>query len=46
MIFADYVYNITPLTTLHPAGYQIIQETEGREIDRFIYGMYRADNLP
>ncbi len=30
----------------HPAGYQILKLVRNREIDRFIYGMYRAEKLP
>ncbi len=40
MVFADHVYEIWPMVTMHAAGYKIIQATKGREIDRFIYGMY------
>ena len=46
VVFADHVYDISPLETLHPAGYQIVEVVKGREIDRFIYGMYAAEPLP
>lgn len=30
----------------HPIGYQILDIVKNRDIDRFIYGMYRAERLP
>jgi hypothetical protein len=39
-IFANYVYSIDPLQHHHPNGYQIVQKINGRELDRFLFGMY------
>lgn len=38
-IFADYVYRLGPVLGAHPGGFEIINESRGREVDRFIYGM-------
>lgn len=37
---------MAPMKLNHPAGYQILNLVRNREIDRFIYGMYRAEKLP
>jgi hypothetical protein len=37
---------MSPLKLVHPAGYQILYIVRNREIDRFIYGMFRAELLP
>jgi hypothetical protein len=42
LIFADYVYDIETLRGLHPGRQQVIEMVKGREIDRFLYGMYAA----
>lgn len=46
MIFADHVYNTEKFRHLHPGGKYIIDSLKGREIDRFIYGMYAPETLP
>lgn len=45
-VFANYVYDIDPLQHHHPNGYQIVQKINGRELDRFLYGMYENENFP
>lgn len=40
IIFANYVYESKELEETHPGGYKVIQLMRGREVDRFIYGMY------
>ena len=42
IIFADYVYDAKELEETHPGGYKVIRLIKGREVDRFIYGMYSA----
>lgn len=37
---------VSPLLDLHPAGFKIIESVLGREIDRFVYGMYAPELLP
>lgn len=37
---------MAPLKLTHPAGYQIIESVKNREIDRFIYGMFRTEKHP
>lgn len=45
-MFANYIYNIDPLQHHHPNGYQIVQKINGRELDRFLFGMYENENYP
>ena len=40
VIFANYVYDARNFERYHPGGYRVIELTKGREVDRFIYGMY------
>ncbi len=34
------------MKTNHPAGYRIIEAIAGRDVDRFIYGMYGVESFP
>jgi cytochrome b involved in lipid metabolism len=43
IIFSNYVYDVSPLRYFHPCGYQIIEATKGKEIDRYVYGMYASE---
>jgi hypothetical protein len=45
-IFGNYIFDMNPVKRVHPAGYQILYIVRNREIDRFIYGMFRAELLP
>lgn len=36
---------MSPIKWVHPVGYQILHLVRNREIDRFIYGMFRAEKL-
>ena len=40
VIFANYVYDARNFERYHPGGFKVIELTKGREVDRFIYGMY------
>lgn len=44
-IFANYVYNIEPLTRFHPLGFEIIETIRGREFDRFLFGSAPTERL-
>lgn len=46
IIFADYVYDAKELEETHPGGHKVIKLMKGREVDRFIYGMYSAELFP
>ena len=46
MIFANHIYDAKGLEENHPGGYRVIQLVKGREVDRFIYGMYSAELYP
>mgnify|MGYP000395063807 CR=1 FL=1 len=46
VIFNDYVYDARNLEKQHPGGYKVIELVRGREVDRFIYGMYSAELYP
>ena len=41
-VFADRVYDMEPLKVSHPGGYKILKPLIGREVDRFVYGMYSS----
>jgi hypothetical protein len=45
-IFANYVYDLSPLLLHHPNGYRIIESIKGMDLDRFLYGMYPSDRFP
>jgi hypothetical protein len=45
-VFANYVYDMSPLLHSHPNGYRIINSVKGMDLDRFIYGMYPAERFP
>lgn len=45
-VFANYVYDLTPLETYHPLGFRIIESIKNREFDRYIYGMYSTERAP
>lgn len=44
-IFNDFVYGI-PGKDFHPGGRKITELSRGREIDRFIYGMFHMEMYP
>jgi hypothetical protein len=46
IIFANYVYELQPLSHLHPVGYQVLKTVRGRSVDRFLYGMYTSEKTP
>lgn len=46
IIFANYVYEMQPLSRHHPVGYQVIKTVKGRSVDRFLYGMYTSEKTP
>lgn len=45
VVFADYVWDLNRVTWLHPAGSKLIDLVNGREIDRFIYGMSTEESI-
>jgi hypothetical protein len=45
-LFANYIYDSRELAELHPGGYKVIELMKGREVDRFLYGMYSAELYP
>jgi hypothetical protein len=45
-IFSNYVYDAKGLTEEHPGGHKVIELMKGREVDRFIYGMYAPELYP
>ena len=45
-IFGNHIFDMSPIKWVHPVGYQILHLVKNREIDRFIYGMFRAEKLP
>lgn len=45
-IFANYIYDLSPLEKLHPIGYKIVESVMDRELDRYLYGMYRSEREP
>ena len=45
-IFANYVYDITPLEKFHPQGYRIIDSIKDRDFDRYMYGMFATERAP
>ena len=45
-MFANYIYELSPLKKWHPAGYQIIESVKNKEIDRYIYGIFASEDLP
>ena len=42
-VFANYIYDLSNLTFMHPAGYKIIESIKYRDFDRYLYGMYRTE---
>lgn len=46
VLFAGYIYDARELERVHPGGYKVIEFVLGREVDRFIYGMYSAELYP
>lgn len=46
VIYNNYVYDATELINYHPGGKKVIQTILGREVDRFLYGMYSSELLP
>ena len=46
VVFNNYVYRGETLKNNHPGGSKVINTITNREVDRFIYGAYTADELP
>jgi hypothetical protein len=46
VIYNNYVYDATQVMKHHPGGIKVIQTILGREIDRFLYGMYSSELCP
>lgn len=46
IIYNNHVYDATDLVSYHPGGKKVIQTIIGREVDRFLYGMYSSELLP
>lgn len=46
IIFGNYAYDAADLKAKHPGGYRVIELVLGREVDRFLYGMYSAELYP
>ncbi len=40
------MYEASQLIKAHPGGPKVIETIMGREVDRFIYGMYSSELLP
>lgn len=45
VMFADYVWDLNRVDWVHPAGAKLIDLVNGREIDRFIYGMSTEESM-
>ena len=43
VVFGDYVWDLNRKLWVHPGGNRLIKLVRGREIDRFIYGMYTEE---
>lgn len=46
VIYNNYVYDASEVARHHPGGNKVIQTILGREVDRFLYGMYSSELLP
>lgn len=46
VIYNGYVYDARRLTVHHPGGQKVISSILGREVDRFLYGMYSSELVP
>ena len=46
IVFANYVYRGENLKSNHPGGSKVINAISNKEVDRFLYGAYTADELP
>jgi len=46
VVFDDKIYELPPYGDFHPGGKQIIREANGRDIDRFLYGMSNLEMYP
>lgn len=46
VVFDDKIYELPPYSDFHPGGRQIIKEANGRDIDRFLYGMSNLEMYP
>lgn len=46
VIYNGYVYDASRLIIHHPGGQKVISSILGREVDRFLYGMYSAELVP
>lgn len=46
VIYNGYVYDASRLTVHHPGGQKVISSILGREVDRFLYGMYSSELVP
>jgi hypothetical protein len=40
------VYDATKVVKHHPGGQKVINSILGREVDRFLYGMYSSELVP
>lgn len=38
-MYGNYVYTCEMMKNRHPAGYQVILESKGQSVDRYLYGM-------
>jgi hydroxymethylpyrimidine pyrophosphatase-like HAD family hydrolase len=46
VIYNGYVYDATKVINHHPGGHKVISSILGREVDRFLYGMYSSELVP
>jgi hypothetical protein len=46
VIYNGYVYDATKVIKHHPGGQKVISSILGREVDRFLYGMYSSELCP
>jgi hypothetical protein len=46
VIFQNYAYHAHNLASIHPGGSRVIETVIGREVDRFLFGMYSSELLP
>lgn len=46
IIYNNFVYDATELSEIHPGGKKVIESIIGREVDRFLYGMYSSELCP
>lgn len=46
VIYNGYGYDASKLVNHHPGGQKVINTILGREVDRFLYGMYSSELCP